>query len=118
MDNPLLPNMERAPTRTVTPHACAAFSSHDLCHFSNDALVSAILSAALFVEFRNASLSTIPGALLTYWLSVQSHLGFLSPALVHVFSCQLSILPWCLVPVGVGVRVWWKGLEAHGSQVW
>lgn len=34
----------------------------------------------------NASVSTIPGALLTYWLSVQSHLGFLSPALVPALS--------------------------------
>lgn len=86
---PLLPIMERAPTQ-VAPHACAAFSSHDLCHFSNDALVSANLSAALFVKFRNASLSTIPGALLTYWLSVQSHLGFLSAALVQHLCSSMA----------------------------
>lgn len=89
----LLPNVERAPTRAVTPHACAAFSSHDLCHFSNDALVSAnLFAASLFVEFIKASLSTIPGALLTYWLSVQSHLGFLSPASVQHLCVSMAAL--------------------------
>lgn len=117
----LLPNVERAPTRAVTPHACAAFSSHDLCHFSNDALVSAnLFAASLFVESIKASLLTIPGALLTYWLSVQSHLGSVSrvsPALVCFDGSFASNPPWCLVPVpgGVRVRVCGKGLEAHGS---
>jgi hypothetical protein len=109
------PPVQHGKSTRSHPNACPAFSSHDLCHFSNNDFVSANLSAALFGESMKASLSTIPGALFTYWLSVQSHLGFLFPGLVQRLDFSMSDFHPTLV---LGSRSRWCGgvVEALGGS--